>query len=190
MRRCPVLVCSLLLAEAAIAQVGEASISMGVSNFRSARVGSVTVDGPSVKLDNGFRLAARFTINTKRFIGHEFGYAYSRSNLRELRSPLPVHQGFYNFLLYATPEGARFRPFAAGGGHFSSFYPPGTSAYSGNGFTKFGVNYGAGVKYRLNEVLQIRLDLRDYVTGKPFGLLNSSGALQQLEYSAGMGIVF
>ena len=163
---------------------------MGVSNFRSARLGSVAVDGPSIKLDNGFRLAARFTINTKRFIGHEFGYAYSRSNLRELDSPLPIHQGFYNFLVYATPEGARVRPFAAGGGHFSSFYPPGTSAYNGNGYTKFGLNYGAGVKFKLNDLLQMRFDLRNYVTGKPFDLLNSSGALQQLEYSAGLGIVF
>jgi hypothetical protein len=183
-------VVGLLCCASAQAQVGEASLSIGVSNFRSARVGSVTVGGPSVRLDNGFRLAARFTLNTKRFIGHEFGYAYSRSNLRELQAGLPVHQGLYNFLLYATPEGARFRPFAAGGGHFSSFYPPGTSAYSGNGYTKFGVNYGAGLKFKINDVFQARIDLRDYVTGKPFGLLNSSGMLQQLEYSVGFGIVF
>ena len=59
---------------------------------------------------------------------------------------MPIHQGMYNFLPYATPKGSKIRPFATGGVHFSTFYPPGASVFQGNGVTKFGYNYGAGVK--------------------------------------------
>ena len=77
--------------------------------------------------------------------------------------------GFYNLLAYATPEGTRIRPFVTGGGHFSNFVPPGSSASYGQGSTKFGVNYGGGVKARISEKYQVRVDFRQYVTGKPFG---------------------
>lgn len=183
------LLLTLALAGMVRAQVAEASLSMGVSSFRSPGVGVLST-GVNLNLNSGFRFAARLTLNTKKYFGHEIGYAYSRSRLRELNSGLPIHQGFYNFLAYATGEGTRIRPFAAGGGHFSSFYPPGTSAYSGTGYTKFGVNYGAGVKFKINEIFALRFDARDYVTAKPFGLPGAAGALQQIEYSAGVGVLF
>ena len=81
---------------------------------------------------------------------------------------MAIHQGFYNMLVYATPEGSRFRPFATGGGHFSNFVPP-CSAQYGQGSNKFGVNYGGGLKVRVSDKFLVRADYRQYLTGKPFG---------------------
>ncbi len=41
---------------------------------------------------------------------------------------MATHQGFYDFLVYATPEGSKIRPFIAAGAQFSNFVPPGSSA--------------------------------------------------------------
>jgi hypothetical protein len=187
----------MLLASAGLApaQVGELSISGGVSRFGGTSLGN-TVDqlGNSVPvtLDDGFRLIFRFTLNTYRYMGHEFGYAYSHSHLdiAGTKEPTPIHQGFYDFLLYATPEGSRIRPFATGGVHFSSFVPPGTSIYYGNQVTKFGVNYGGGIKMRVTEIIGLRLDFREYNTGKPFKLPGAEGRLNQMEVSVGAAFLF
>ena len=59
------------------------------------------------------------------------------------------------------------------------------------GSTKFGVNYGGGVKVRMTDTLALRFDLRRYETPKPdFGLLKRDGWLHQTEVSAGVGFVF
>ena len=179
----------------ASAQVAELSISGGVSRFGSSSLGN-TVDQSgnpiAVTIDNGFRLTFRFTVNTYRFMGHEFGYAYNHSNLNiaGVKSSMPIHQGFYNFLFYATPEGSRIRPFATGGIQFTSFVPPGASLYYGNEVTKFGVNYGGGIKFKVTDVIGLRLDFRQYNTGKPFNLTNQSGRLNQLEASVGAAFMF
>lgn len=179
----------------ATAQVAEFSVSGGVSRFGSASLGN-TVDqlgNPvAVTLDNGFRLILRFTLNTYRFMGHEFGYAYSHSNLNiaGAKNSMPIHQGFYDFLLYATPEGSHIRPFATGGVQFSSFVQPGASVYYGNQVTKFGVNYGGGIKFKVTDIIGLRFDVRQYNTGKPFNLSNQHGRLNQLEASVGAGFWF
>lgn len=179
----------------AAAQVAELSISGGVSRFGNSSLGN-TVDqlgNPvAVTIDSGFRLTFRFTLNTYRFMGHEFGYAYNFSNLNiaGAKSSVPIHQGFYNFLFYATPEGSRIRPFATGGVQFTSFVPPGASVYYGNEVTKFGVNYGGGLKLKLTDIIGIRLDFRQYNTGKPFKLTNQSGRLNQMEASVGAAFLF
>jgi hypothetical protein len=61
---------------------------------------------------------------------------------------------------------------------------------SGYGDNKFGYNYGAGLKFRINDSYGIRIDARDYVTGKPFDLPNNSGRLHNLELSAGFSLLF
>ncbi len=193
---------ALLVAGASLAsaQTAEASLSLGQSLFRQNALGTAAagVPGPGdfFKVHDGFRLGARFTVNPKRFLGHEFGYGYTRSKLEYPPSTaggtvgMPAHQGYYNLLAYATPEGSAIRPFVAGGGHFSTYYPPGTSAYYGNGETKFGFNYGAGVKVKVSSMFYVRLDLHDYSNPKPFSLPNRSGWLHQIEASAGFGIYF
>jgi opacity protein-like surface antigen len=196
---------SLLLgASAAWAQLGEVSVSVGRSSLRNASLG--TVEGTdergapmNIELDatTDVRVGFRFTVNAWTHLGHEFGYAYNHGKLRLQTTPrqevgMPMHQGFYNFLAYATAEGAKVRPFVAGGGHFSTFYPPGTGVFSGNGVTKFGVNYGGGIKVRVSETLMLRLDVREYAQGKPdiYGQANLKGWLRQMETSMGVAFVF
>jgi opacity protein-like surface antigen len=182
----------------AFAQTGELSLSVGKSTFRNNTVASVTDpttgQTTTATVDSNFRLGFRFTINSWRFFAHEIGYAYNHGSLKigsTSSDSLPVHQGMYNFLVYATPEGSHIRPFATGGVHFSTFYPPGSSVFSGNGFTKFGFNYGGGIKVRLSSLLMGRVDIRDYTTGKPdFFHASPGGLLHQLEISAGMGVAF
>lgn len=182
-----VIACAALAGFSAFGQVAEFSISGGQSRLSDKELGS------GFSLDDGFRLAFRMTLNNWRFFGNEFGYAYNRSHLMDQTTDyggMAIHQGFYNFLVYATPEGSRVRPFATGGGHFSNFVPPGSSATQGGGSNKFGFNYGAGIKGRITDRFQVRFDYRQFVTGKPFGeFFPVSGKLKQNEISIGFGIV-
>ena len=145
-------------------------------------------------LEDGFRFSFRMDLNNESHFGHEVQYAYSRTKLDEPGSPplgMAIHQGGYNFLLYATNEGTRIRPFATGGVMFANYVPPGSSATSGGGNNKFGVNYGGGVKVRLTSLFGVRVDVRQYTTPKPFSLpYLRQGWLRQTEVSAGFGVMF
>jgi hypothetical protein len=178
-------------------QYGELWFSAGQSLIDKG-IGSTISTGSEddIELGNGFRFGFRVTFNNEYIFGHEIQYAYSRTKLRfndpsgSTEQGMAVHTGGYNFLVYATPEGTRVRPFGTGGVHFSNFVPPGSSATSGGGDTKFGVNYGGGVKLRVVGIYAIRFDLRQYATPKPFDLFEQNGWLRQTEVSAGFGIVF
>jgi hypothetical protein len=139
------------------------------------------------------RIGARLSVNSWEFLGHEISYAYQRSGLNfgeQDQGGMTIQNFYYNFVVHATRQGTVVRPFVTGGGGFSSFFPPGFSSFSGAGDTQFGYNYGAGLKIKLTEIYGIRFDVRDYVTGKPFDLTNSSGGLHNLEYSAGFSLLF
>src|SRR5438477_4382308 len=109
----------------AFSQGFEASVSGGESYIPSK---SSDIGG-GYFLKDGFRLTLRMTLNWKRFLGHEFGYAYNHTALSSTavsttgsqNSSLPGHQGFYDLLAYALPEGSHVRPFACGGVQFTSF---------------------------------------------------------------------
>ncbi len=142
-------------------------------------------------LDNGVRIGARMAFNPRAFIGHEFAYSYQHSSLKQLLSSeeadlgsVRSHHAYYNLAMHALPEGSPFRPFVTGGGGFSSFFLPGLSSLSGTGDTKFGYNYGAGLKFNFF-AYGLRFDVRNHVTGKPFGryLPNVDGTLHNLEFS-------
>jgi len=144
------------------------------------------------KLEDGFRFSFRMALNNDGHFGHEVQYAYSRTKLNILGSEqgMAIHQGGYNFLLYATPEGTRIRPFATGGVMFANYVPPGSSAAQGGGDNKFGVNYGGGVKVRVTSMFGLRFDVRQYTTPKPFNLELREGWIRQTEVSAGIGVMF
>ncbi|HLK50912.1 MAG TPA: outer membrane beta-barrel protein [Bryobacteraceae bacterium] len=198
------LIAGLLFSSLGFGQSFEAAISGGTSRFGDAKLGTATgiSSDPQYVMKDGFRLTFRMTLNSWRFFGHEFGYSYNHTSLDvppittstglagTTTSPaqtisVPIHQGFYDFLAYATPEGTKIRPFAAGGVQFSSFVPPGTSIYYGNQVTKYGINYGGGLKFRVTSIWGIRFDVRFYNMGKPFNFPNQSGRLIQQEYSVG-----
>ena len=180
---------------AAPAQVFEASVDGGQTIVKNGRLGVFNIGDPQYEMKDGFRLGARLTFNTHNFFGHEFGYSYSRTKLgfegfdSSNDFGMTTHKVFYNFLAYMTPEGSIIRPFVAGGGGFSSFYPPGTSVSFNNGITKPSVNYGAGFKVRVSPIFLIRFDVRDFITSKPLDLIDRSGALHQIEASAGFSLI-
>jgi opacity protein-like surface antigen len=207
-----VLACST----AAFAQSFEASVSGGQAVFpgHSSNIGTYSSDPNSgtYKLNDGFRIALRMTLNQWRFMGHEFGYAYNHTsveqpaisgiggggtvpvqpgspsvNLPASNIGVPAHQGFYDFLLYAAPEGFRIRPFVTAGVQFTAFSQPGS--YAGNRETKYGVNYGGGIKLKLKEPWGIRLDVRQYNMGKPFNLANATGRLLMWEFAGGISFL-
>jgi len=185
---------------AAWGQAAEASLSFGRFLFTDKTIGELAGSTGSslretLKLGDGFRATARFSINSRKFVGHEFGYGFQRSSLdfaSQGKTGMSMHGGFYNMLLHAMPEGSSIRPFLCGGGGFMSFFPPGTSAFSGNGFSKVNVNFGAGLKVKLSPIYGVRFDVRDYVSGKPFEdfFLNVRGMLHNIEVSAGISILF
>src|SRR5581483_3991641 len=175
-------------ASVASGQVAEFSVSGGVSRLGGAELST----NPQITLGDGFRLAFRMTLNTYRYFGHEFGYGYAHTNIKIPGSSdvgMGIHSGLYDFLAYARPEGSRVRPFVTGGVQFRSFFPPGTSVYYGNQVTKFGFNYGGGVKVRLTGIWGLRFDIRQYNSGKPDILSTPqapSGRLLQTEVTAGV----
>ena len=178
----------------ASAQVAEFSLSGGVSRFGNSSLGT-NVDSAGnaskVAINNGFRLTFRFSLNNYKFMGHEFGYAYNRSGVNLGTGgtvPMSIQQGFYDFLVYAMPEGKRVRPFAAGGVQFTAFSQPG-SQYTNNRETKYGINYGGGVKVKVKENWGFRLDVRQYNMGKPFSLPNVSGRLLMWEFSGSVSFL-
>jgi opacity protein-like surface antigen len=171
---------------AAFAQSAEFTISGGNDNLTNKDIGS------GYSLDSGAHIAFRLTLNTGRWIGHEGGYAYNRSHLKfqgEDLGGMAIHQGFYDFVFYLTPEGSMVRPFACGGAQFANFVPPGASVSQGGvqGGNKFGPNYGGGLKFWVNKKWLIRLDFRQYSEGKPFDL-GGSGQIKQNVASIGFGI--
>jgi len=176
-----------------LAQSFEAGVSLGESILNSPVLSpDILTPGPgNITLKNGFRFGFRIGLNPYRYMGAEFGYAYNRSQFHLDGPPssdqgMAIHQGFGDGLIYATKEGSRVRPFAAAGVQFSNFVPPGASASYGQGDTKFGFNYGFGVKVKVATNWLVRFDFRQYETGKPdFGVFDPHGRLFQNEISAG-----
>lgn len=209
-----VLAAVLACSSFAFAQSFEASIGGGQTVFptKNANIGTATADPASgnYTMKDGFRLNFRMTLNSWRFMGHEFGYSYSRTSLAAPATNLntvgtglpgqvtsatavaaqsisvPSHQGFYDFLVYAVPEGKVIRPFACGGVQFTAFSQPGDY---GNHETKYGINYGGGIKFKVKENWGFRLDARQYNMSKPFSLPNASGRLLMWEFSGAISFM-
>lgn len=188
-----------LLAIPAKPQSAELGISGGYGSLGDNSI-SVSALAESVvreeyDLSNGVRIGGRMAFNSRAFIGHEVSYSYQHANLSFLSSggevsgmqdfgAVRAHHMYYNLVAHATPTGTSIRPFVTGGGGFSSFFLPGVSSFSGYGNTKFGYNYGGGVKFNFF-MYGIRFDVRNHVTGKPFGqyLPNVQGKLNNMEFS-------
>jgi len=180
------------------AQSAEFWFSGGQSLISGAGIGTdQPIGGTSkdVELTDGFRFALRGAFNTKPHSGFEVMYAYSRTQLKfndagGAEQGMAYHTVMLNYLLYATPEGSRIRPFGTGGVGFINYVPPGSSAASGGGSTKLGFSYGGGVKVKVTGMWAVRFDVRQYATPKPFDLALKSGWIRPTEVSAGVGIEF
>lgn len=188
---------------------GETQISNGGLGTESCAAGTTTAacqsigaTGSDVALSSGFGSASagdgfhfgfRGGFNSGDHLGYEMGYTYNRTTLQAYgvnAGGMAYHQVMFNALYYITGPDAKFRPFVTGGLGFVNYAPPGTSAAYGGGSSKLGVNYGAGVKYKLTDRYGIRVDIGQVTTPKPLGLPLASGWLRETEVSLGFGIFF
>ena len=202
-------VLALACSSAAWAQTGELWFNFGESRLADNGIGTENLSpfggpvsgatGNDVQLNSGWRFSFRFGFNQGDHFGHEIQYAYNRTALQINAPPadasttgMAIHQGGYNFLYYIlTSDKSRIRPFVTVGAMFDDFVPPGASAGYGGGSNKFGGNFGGGMKIHIKGIWAGRVDVREYVSGKPsFGFALNSGALWQTEISAGVGIGF
>lgn len=190
-----VLLWMTLLAAISPAQVAEVSVSGRRSQIGGNELGSFGFAQQPVRLNSGFGLAARLDLYTGEFLAHELSYGFDRDSLElsgEDLGAVTVHQFFYDLMLHLTPRGAPVRPFIVGGLGFSGFFPPDTDILQTGGLTKFGFNYGGGLKFRLSDRFGLRVDIRDHVSSKPnlLNLADVTGQLHQVEYSAGLSLYF
>jgi opacity protein-like surface antigen len=194
-----VAVLGLAFAGAAWGQTGELWFNFGESLIQDNPIGQIPPESfnqpfTNVNLDNGWRFSFRFGFNQGDHFGHEIEYAFNRTYFDVpgvASEAMHFHQGGYNFLYYLNTDKSRIRPFATAGVQFSDFVPPGGAINYGSQ-NKFGLNFGAGVKFHIKGMWAGRMDVREYMMGKPgFGeLQNISGLLWQTEVSAGVGIGF
>ena len=178
--------------------------TVGYGRFRNGDIASFGLSGDGstrFKLDDGIRIGFRMAFDLQAYFAHEVSYAWQSAAFRTItvtdggastrdeKSNASIHNYYYNFVAHATRRDSRIRPFVTGGGGLSSFVPPGASALSGQGDTKFGYNYGAGIKFLLSDKYGLRFDVRDHVTGKPF-FQNVDGRLHNVETSATFSFLF
>lgn len=187
----------LVCSTPAWAQFGEFWFSAGQQLMQGKNLGTDLTFGGSktdYQFTDGFRFAFRATFNSPGRVGHEVQYAYNRTHLKYTpdgtETGMAIHQGGYNFLLYGTTEGSRYRPFATIGGGFDNAVPPGSSAARGQGDNKIGFNYGGGLKVRMTNLFAIRFDVRQYISGQHFNLYQKEGPFRMTEISAGFGIYY
>jgi hypothetical protein len=157
---------------------------------------------------NGYSNGLRLTWNPHRYYGYELGYLQTRATLQTkiqaardvpketLNRTVKLHQAFFDFLVYWMPKNERFRPYVALGAHAQkSPNPRDIADWSGYSTRNYGFHYGLGLKIRLFKHAQVRLDARDYWTGKPYDLsvediTQAGGSLRQQEASVGIGLTF
>ncbi len=91
-----------------------------------------TIEAPlsaELSLRPGFRYSLNATFHPHRYISHELGFGYNRSNLnidvatsllpkQRISSPADVRQFSYALQAHLRPNGKRFRPYLAAGAGF------------------------------------------------------------------------
>jgi opacity protein-like surface antigen len=175
-----------------VSNPGLGTVQACTSDTLCQAIGATSKD---LQLTDGFRFSLRGDFNTSDHLGYEVGYAYNRTQLQDntvspvTKTGMAYHQVMFNAMGYLTPEASHIRPFVTGGVGFSNFVQPGASAGSGGGSTKFGFNYGAGLKVRVHTNWGVRVDVRQVSTPKPFGLPLASGWFRSTEVSVGVGFI-
>jgi opacity protein-like surface antigen len=198
-KRIAILIPFLGVALPVFAQTEQIAVTGGWSVFPNPRIGDFTLFDTElnpytleVKAANGLRIGVRLSFN-RSYLSHELNYAWQRSKLNLATGGVSIHHFYYNAVVHATPADSAVRPFVTAGGGFSAFFNPGHSSLAGIGASenKLGYNYGGGVKFRLTDRFGLRLDVRDHVTGKPFGshVEHGGGRLHNVECSVGFALL-
>ncbi|MBL8231480.1 MAG: outer membrane beta-barrel protein [Bryobacterales bacterium] len=202
-----------LLANLALAQKYEVSPLVSYPRWGREGLGSLN-DTNNKDTDTQIRgrlgYGIRLTLNTPGYYGHEIGYILNDATFRtdivttegrttrttRYEDKVKVQQAFYNFLLYMMPAGERIRPFIAVGAQLYQYGAPRILNFDVGQTRNYGANYGAGVKFKLIEHLNVRMDFRHYIGGKPYDLKFANeraaggGLINQFEGSMGFSITF
>ena len=161
-------------------------------------------DDTRMKPDTGY--GVRLTLNTPGYYGFELAYLRSRARLQAkvrhetggeiLREDrIQNWTGSLNFLAYMMPARERFRPFMTAGFQVLDYGRPDIPEWTRRNARTFGFNYGGGIKIQFAPHLQLRLDARDFIGGKPYDLTfeefgKLGGRFRHFEGTAGIGITF
>jgi opacity protein-like surface antigen len=168
--------------------------------------------GSTYKTGGGITFGAEVPLG--KILGVEGSYSKVRNNLvltnYGVSTPEEFGYGIHNqrlsgdLVAHAPRSLLGFKPYLAAGLEYDRFSPTGPSPNVFNGFVnvslgnanKVGVNYGGGVDMSLLPHINLRVDVRDHLTGTPtYGLPPSSGvgayfpvsgAAHDLQYSAGI----
>jgi hypothetical protein len=200
------------LFESAFAQKWEVSGGAGFFRPSRAKLGSLNdkAQDDDTVLKAGAGFGGRVTYNPWSYYGFEIFYAQSKPtfqtkirtgsgrNLRETMKSEKVvtQQAAVNFLIYFMPVREKWRPFITGGINAHRWgVPKSIEEFTHAAFRNYGANYGGGIKFHLLPHSVIRLDVRDYFSGKPYDLKFADdklggGILRQFEASASIGFTF
>lgn len=199
----------------ALAQRYEISPLISYPRFSRKALGSLNQTNnrdTDTQLRGKYGYGVRLTLNTKGYYGHEIGFILNTADFRtdiattsadgrtvtrtRKTSQIKIQQGFYNFMIYMMPAGERIRPFVTGGVQMQRYGAPRIAEFDRGSQRSYGGNFGGGVKFKLMEHLNVRLDVRDYIGGTPWDLKYADqarfggGLFQQLEGSLGISITF
>jgi hypothetical protein len=200
----------LVFLGSAFGQTVEVSLFRGLTRMSKSPMGSTNLSSPTddeTTFRNGSSTGLRLTFNMPGYYGHEFGLMHTQAAIRTsilqadgttmkpVEGPVTIEGAFYNFLMYMMPKGERWRPYITGGLQAFKSNAPRIDGWPRQGTKNYGFNYGAGIKFKLQKHILVRLDLRDYFTGRPYHLafkdVTKEGKfIRQQEASFGLAFAF
>ncbi len=203
---------STLLGGLAQAQKLELGVFGGYPRMNKVKLGSISPESPAdddTRLKGQYSQGAWLGLNTRGYYGHEFNYMITRATLRTTVRTLAddvttvttpedrivIHQAGYNFLIYFMPNGSHWRPYVTGGLQATQYQGPKIADWPSGSRRHYGANYGFGIKLIPFAHALLRLDIRDYIGGKPYDLsfvdsTRSGGKIHQYEGAVGFAITF
>jgi hypothetical protein len=206
------ILCGVVLAAggAGRAQTFEVSPFAAYLRMGRAPLGSASPESPQdtdSRLKSAMGYGVRLTWNPWNYYGHEITYIRLRptfqSTLRDTDHPdgvvesdkINLQEAAYNFMMYFMPRGERWRPYFTAGMQLYQYSEPRITDFPSGSTRHYGGNYGFGLKLKLMKNALVRLDVRDYIGGKPYDLtfkdvMKSGGMMHQFEGSFGIGITF
>lgn len=157
-----------------------------------------------IKFTDGYGAGLRITKNHWNYYGMELGYTLNRPRLNGFITPeegdpirrqerVIVHQAYFSMIGYMMPKLERWRPYLIGGGQGFLYKKPKWPEYDDKSTKNFGGHVGIGVKLKLMNHANLRLEVRDWIGGKPYKFVlgeDTGSRLHQLEASLGFGITF
>ncbi len=189
------LLLAFLCAAVIPAQNAEVTAAFKQSTFSTGDLGQVGLIPQRFDLQNGTGVNLHFSLNGRSYFGHELTYGYERDTLKlgeADQGSVQVHKFYYDFVAHLSRRGARARPFVLAGAGLASYLPPAEAAIRAANLTRFGLNFGGGLKVRIADHLGVRFDIRDHFVEKPdfFDLAEVTGRLHNIEYAVGLSLLF